>query len=37
MVSDLMAGSGLRFQDGGDHELRGLPGEFHLHVVMSAG
>jgi class 3 adenylate cyclase len=29
-VADLVAGSGLRFSDRGDHELKGVPGEWHI-------
>jgi class 3 adenylate cyclase len=32
-VKDLVAGSGIRFQDRGAHELRGIPGEWHLYSV----
>jgi class 3 adenylate cyclase len=32
-VKDLVAGSGLRFQDRGQHELKGLPGEWRLFAV----
>ena len=32
-VKDLVAGSGLRFQDRGVHNLRGVPGEWRLFVV----
>ena len=32
-VRDLVAGSGLRFEDRGDQELRGIPGEWHLYAV----
>ena len=32
-VRDLVAGSGLRFQDRGYHTLRGLPEEVHLYTV----
>jgi class 3 adenylate cyclase len=33
-VRDLVAGSGLRFQDYGPHALRGLPEQVHLYSVM---
>jgi class 3 adenylate cyclase len=33
-VRDLVAGSGLRFQDRGRHVLRGLPEEVHLYTVL---
>ena len=32
-VRDLVAGSGLRFEDRGFHVLRGLPDEVHLFSV----
>ncbi len=32
-VKDLVAGSGLAFQDRGTHELRGIPGEWRLYAV----
>jgi class 3 adenylate cyclase len=32
-VKDLVAGSGIQFQDRGAHELRGIPGEWHLYAV----
>lgn len=32
-VRDLVAGSGLRFQDRGVHVLKGVPGEWRLHAV----
>jgi class 3 adenylate cyclase len=32
-VRDLVAGSGLRFQDRGIHNLRGVPGEWRLFDV----
>ncbi len=32
-VKDLVAGSGLAFQDRGPHELKGLPGEWRLFAV----
>jgi class 3 adenylate cyclase/pimeloyl-ACP methyl ester carboxylesterase len=32
-VKDLVAGSGLAFQDRGSHELKGLPGEWHLFAA----
>lgn len=32
-VKDLVAGSGLRFQERGTHILRGVPGEWHLFAV----
>jgi class 3 adenylate cyclase len=33
-VKDLVAGSGLRFADRGQHALRGVPGEWRLFAVM---
>ena len=33
-VRDLVAGSGLRFDDRGSHALRGLPEEVHLYAVL---
>jgi len=36
-VRDLVAGSGLRFQDRGSHELKGLPEAVHLYTVLDAG
>jgi class 3 adenylate cyclase len=35
-VRDLVAGSGLRFQDRGIHALKGLPEEVHLYSVADA-
>ena len=32
-VKDLVAGSGLAFDDRGVHELKGIPGEWHLFAV----
>jgi len=32
-VTDLVAGSGLRFTEFGEHELKGLPGSWPLYVV----
>jgi class 3 adenylate cyclase len=32
-VRDLVAGSGLRFQDRGTHELKGVPGDWKLFAV----
>ena len=32
-VKDLVAGSGLRFDDHGVHELKGIPGEWRLFAV----
>jgi class 3 adenylate cyclase len=36
-VRDLVAGSGLQFQDRGFHALRGLPEELRLYTVLPAG
>jgi class 3 adenylate cyclase len=32
-VKDLTAGSGLTFQDAGEHELKGVPDRWHLYRV----
>jgi class 3 adenylate cyclase len=32
-VTDLVAGSGLRFEDRGSHELKGVPEPWHLYAV----
>jgi class 3 adenylate cyclase len=32
-VRDLVAGSGLTFDDAGEHELKGIPGRWRLYVV----
>jgi class 3 adenylate cyclase len=32
-VKDLVAGSGLRFQERGVHSLRGVPGEWRLFAL----
>jgi hypothetical protein len=32
-VKDLVAGSGIAFQDRGLHELKGVPGEWRLFAV----
>jgi pimeloyl-ACP methyl ester carboxylesterase len=32
-VRDLVAGSGIEFNDRGPHELKGIPGEWHLYSV----
>jgi len=34
-VKDLVAGSGLTFEDAGEHELKGVPGRWHLYRVAS--
>jgi class 3 adenylate cyclase len=36
-VRDLVAGSGLRFQDRGRHPLRGVPGDWHLFALEGEG
>jgi class 3 adenylate cyclase len=35
-VRDLVAGSGIEFEDRGAHELKGVPGEWRLYAVSSA-
>ena len=35
-VKDLVAGSGLRFVDAGEHELKGVPDRWHLYRVAEA-
>ena len=35
-VKDLVAGSGLEFEDRGEHELKGVPGEWRLYAVTTA-
>jgi hypothetical protein len=32
-VKDLVAGSGIAFDDRGDQELKGIPGEWRLYAV----
>jgi class 3 adenylate cyclase len=32
-VKDLVAGSGLTFEDAGDHELKGVPGSWHVYAA----
>ncbi len=32
-VKDLVAGSGIDFQDRGEQQLKGVPGEWQLYVV----
>jgi class 3 adenylate cyclase len=34
-VADLVAGSGIEFEDRGEHELKGVPGCWRLFVVRS--
>ena len=36
-VKDLVAGSGLVFEDHGMHKLKGVPDEWHLYAATSAG
>ena len=36
-VRDLAAGSGLRFEDRGERELKGVPGSWHLYAVTRRG
>lgn len=33
-VKDLVAGSGIEFDDGGEHELKGVPGRWRLYSVV---
>jgi class 3 adenylate cyclase len=35
-VKDLVAGSGLAFDDRGTHELKGVPGDWHLYSVATS-
>jgi class 3 adenylate cyclase len=35
-VKDLVAGSGIEFQDRGTHDLKGVPGEWRLYSVVDA-
>jgi class 3 adenylate cyclase len=35
-VRDLVAGSGIRFEDRGMHELKGVPGEWRIYSVLDA-
>jgi class 3 adenylate cyclase len=32
-VKDLVTGSGINFEDRGEHELRGVPGSWKLYAV----
>ena len=34
-VKDLVAGSGLGFEDAGEHELKGVPDRWHLYRVVA--
>jgi class 3 adenylate cyclase len=33
-VKDLVAGSGIEFEDRGTHVLKGVPGEWHLYSIV---
>ena len=35
-VKDLVAGSGIAFEDRGEHELKGVPGTWSLYAVIPA-
>ena len=35
-VRDLAVGAGIRFEDRGRHQLKGVPGEWQVHAVVSA-
>jgi class 3 adenylate cyclase len=35
-VRDLVAGSGIEFEERGAHELKGVPGEWRLYAVSAA-
>jgi hypothetical protein len=35
-VKDLVAGSGLVFEDAGEHELKGIPDRWRLYRVVGA-
>jgi class 3 adenylate cyclase len=35
-LRDLVIGSGLKFEERGFHELKGVPGEWHLFAVACA-
>jgi class 3 adenylate cyclase len=34
-VKDLVAGSGLTFEDAGEHELKGVPDRWRLYRVLN--
>jgi class 3 adenylate cyclase len=34
-VTDLVAGSGIQFEDRGTHDLKGVPGQWQLYAVRS--
>ena len=36
-VRDLVAGSGISFEDRGAHQLKGIPGEWQLYAVARQG
>jgi class 3 adenylate cyclase len=36
-VKDLVAGSGIQFEDRGAHQLKGIPGEWHVFAVSASG
>ena len=36
-VKDLVAGSGIDFEDRGEQPLKGVPGEWHLYAVEAVG
>jgi class 3 adenylate cyclase len=36
-VKDLVAGSGLEFEERGTHTLKGVPGEWRLYAATQAG
>jgi class 3 adenylate cyclase len=36
-VKDLVAGSGLAFEDATEHELKGVPDRWHLFRALSEG
>jgi class 3 adenylate cyclase len=33
-VKDLVAGSGIEFEDRGVHELKGIPGDWRVYAVL---
>jgi hypothetical protein len=35
-VKDLVAGSGLTFDDAGEHELKDVPNSWHIYRVVSS-
>jgi class 3 adenylate cyclase len=35
-VKDLVAGSGISFDDRGEHDLKGIPGAWRLYSVVDA-